>query len=383
MKNWKVVFILAVQTLALSAITILCVVPFSCRVSEEGIMMVGGDYLSPVLEEVTVLDEKNVQMNFSEKIKMKSYAVSEQIKEVSDSSEHSQTTDLSPALKAAAGGFGKVDTDCQLSENGCSLTFSALDKYEVGKAYEILGVVEDKAGNSLTFCVPFNGYNSCIPKLIMTEVQPKYKKYKEEYRCEYVEFLALTKGNLSGLELYSGADGEAKKYTFPPLELEAGEVFLVHLRNAGNGAVTEEENLNASTAYHSAKNVRDIWSSNDKARLSDSADIIVIRNSVDGTILDAIMYAPEDATEWGKGISQLAEELSETGIYESSQICDAEVNAGLGSSAQYSFCRNDAAELQERAVAGDYQEGGLYSDAFPVKRSSETWSVKKVNPGTL
>lgn len=383
MKTWKYLCILIVQTLLLTFLTILCVVPLSCRVSEEGIMLLGGDYVSPVLEEVNVLDEKRVCMSFSEKIKIKSFVVSEKIKEISDSSEHSQTIELSPALKAAAGGYGKVGTECSLSEDGCKVTFSASDRYEVGKDYEIFGVVEDKAGNSLIFCVPFCGYNSRLPRLVMTELQPKYKKYKEEYRCEYVELLALTSGNLSGLELYSGADGDAKKYDFPALELEAGQLLLLHLRNAGKGAVTEEENLNESTAAHSAKNVRDIWSSNDKARLSDSADIIVIRNSVDGSILDAIMYAPEDASEWGKGTLLLADQVLESGIYESVEVCDVEVNAGLGSSAQYSFSRTDAQELQEQAKAGDFMEGGASFEAYPVKRTSETWTVKKVNPGIL
>lgn len=383
MKRWKYLCILILQTLLLTLITILCVVPLSCRVSEEGIMLLGGDFISPVLEEVTVVDEKTVAMTFSEKVKMKSFVVSEQIKEISDSSEHSQTSELSPALKAAAGAYGKVEAECQTSEDGCRLTFSALENYEVGRAYEIFGVVEDRAGNSLSFCVPFCGYNSRLPKLVMTEVQPKYKKYKEEYRCEYVELLALTGGNLSGLELYSGADGDAKKYTFPALELSAGQVILVHLRNAGAGAVTEEDNLNESTAYHSAKNVRDIWSSNDKARLSDSADIIVIRNSIDESILDAIMYAPEDATEWGKGLGLLADQVLESGIYDSVQVCDVEVNAGLGSSAQYSFCRSDAQELQQRAMAGEFSEGGESFEAYPVKRGPDTWAVKKVNPGSL
>lgn len=381
MKKWTAVLILLAQTVLLTFITLLCVLPFSCRISEEGVIFVGGDYVGPVLEDVNVLDERTVKMNFSEKIKMKSFVVSEQIKDISDSSEDSETVELSSALKAAAGGYGKVESECTVSEDGCILTFSAQDKYEVGKAYEIFGTVEDKAGNSLTFCVPFRGYNSCIPRLVMTEVQPKYKKYKEDvYRCEFVEFLALTEGNLSGLELMSAADGEAKKYVFPPVAVSAGEVFIVHLRKTGSGCINEEEDFNASTAPHSGSNVRDIWAENDKARLSDNSDIIVLRNGVDGEILDAFMYATEDATEWGKGLPAMAEKVYECGIYESISVCDVEINSGLGSSAQNSFCRNDAQDLQRRAVAGEFS---MESTEYPVKRTTETWSVKKVNPGTL
>lgn len=380
MKRWKTVFILLIQTLLLSALTLLCVVPFSCRVSEEGIILLGGDYEAPLLEEVNVLDERTVKISFSEKIKMKSYVVSEQIKGLSDSYEHSQTKELSPALKAAGGAYGKVESDYSVSEDGCIISFCAGDKYEVGKAYEIFGVVEDKAGNTLTFCVPFSGYNSRIPKLVLTEIQPRYKKYKEEYRCEFVEILALTEGNLSGLEIFSAADGDAKKFQLPPLEVKAGEVFVVHLRDGKSGAVTEEENLNESKAAHSAKNVRDIWSSNDKSRLGESNDVILIRNTVNTSILDGLMYALEDAVEWPKSMDQFAEELVAAGIYDSSDISDVEKNSGLGSSAQNSFTRTDALVLQQLALAGSF--AGDEVD-YPVHRNEESWVVKKAGPGSL
>ena len=92
MKNWRTVLILLVQTIMLSSITLFCVLPFSCRVSEEGIVFVGGDYTAPSLEDVIVLDERTVNINFSEKIKMKSFVVSEKIEEISDSFDHSQTS---------------------------------------------------------------------------------------------------------------------------------------------------------------------------------------------------------------------------------------------------------------------------------------------------
>ena len=374
-------FILLIQTVVLVSVTVLCVVPVSCKVSEEGILFVGGDYVSPVLENVCVLDEKTVEMYFSERVNLKSFVVSERIPEVSDSSEHSETLELSPSIRAAAGEYGKIAADFSVSEDGCVITYSALENYEIGKDYEIFGTVEDKAGNSLTFCVPFTGFNSHLPKLVMTEVQNKYKKYKEDaYRCEFVELLALTSGNLSGLELVSAVDGESKKYVFPPLAVEAGEVFIVHLRSAGSGCVTEDEDLNESTAPHSGKNVRDLWADNSKARLSDNSDIIVIRNSVDGSLLDAFMYAVEGAPEWEKNLLAMAIQVADSGIYEDISVSEVELNTGLGSVAQKSFCREDAKELQTRALAGEFSED---TAEYPVKRLPENWTVKNVSPGTL
>lgn len=376
-KKWSVLFILFAQTAVLSAVTILCVLPMSCKLSEEGIVFVGGDYISPILEDVSVLDEKTVLVRFSEKIRLKSYVVSEQKKELSDSAEHSLTLELSPALKAAGGGYGKVDADYAISEDGHTITYSAKESFVVGRDYEIFGTVEDKAGNSLTFCVPFCGFNSHLPKLIMTEVQVKYKKQKEDScRCEFVEFLALSDGNLSGLELVNAADGEGKKYVFPADEVKAGDIFIVHLRSAGSGCITENEDLNASTAPHSGKNVRDIWSENTKARLNDNSDILVIRNSVDGSILDAFMYTSEDVVEWGKNMTALAEEVLESGIYESIDVTEVEVNSGLGSVAAKSFCRGDAKEIRTKVLAKEEIE-------YPVKRKAENWVIKTATPGTL
>ena len=99
MKKWGSLVILLVQTVFLVGITVFCVVPVSCKVSEEGILFVGGDYVSPVLEDVTVIDDKTVQISFSEKIRLVNFVVSEQIEDISDSSEHSETIELSPAHK--------------------------------------------------------------------------------------------------------------------------------------------------------------------------------------------------------------------------------------------------------------------------------------------
>lgn len=381
MKKWGSIVILCMQTVFLVGVTLFCVIPVSCKVSEEGILFTGGDYVTPVLEEVNVIDEKTVQINFSEKIRLINFVVSERIEEISDSSEHSDTIELSPSIKAATGGYGKVDAECSVSEDGCILTCSAIDSYEIGRDYEIFGTVEDKAGNTLTFCVPFTGYNSRLPKLVMTEVQIKYKKYKEDaFRCEFVELLALTPGNLSGLELVSAADGESKKYVFPPFSVEAGEVFIVHLRSMGSGCVTEEDNLNASTALYSGKNVRDLWADNSKSRLSDNSDIVIIRNGIDGRIFDAFMYAVEDTAEWGKNLAVMADEVLASGIYEDVSVSEVELNSGLGTVAAKSFCRGDAKELCERALAGEFSDENA---EYPVKRIPENWTVKNVNPGTL
>ena len=393
------VIILAVQVILLTAITLFCVMPFSCRLTEEGIVFVGGDYTAPVIETVEVLDERTVQMNFSEGINITSVIVSKMIEELSDSMEHSRDENLSPAIAAAGGEYGTINTTVQISEDSTSVKFIMEKDCEIGQRYEIYGVVEDKTGNTLSFCVPFTGYNSHVPKLIMTELLVKYgtgtKNKQTVYRNEFVELLALTDGNLAGLEIVSGSDGESKKYVIPPTEVCAGEIVLVHLRCAGEGCVSETENLNEATAPHSRNGVRDIWSENEGACLNDKTDVIILRNGTGeasgdstGEILDAFMYAADDAVDWKNGPKTLAEKACAAGIYETADISEAISSKGV--SPLQSFQRKNAAQLKAAAMAAMAESasatsaaGANWSGEFPVLNNAEYWEISEATPGVL
>lgn len=362
MKKYSVVLVLMAQVVVLTLLTLFMVVPVSCKLTEEGIRFTGGDYLAPVIDSVEVIDDHTVQMCFSEKVKLSSVVVSKVVKDISDSMEHSATIELSPAIAAAGGQYGKIETETELSEDGQTVTYNLKEACVVGESYEIFGVVEDNTGNSLTFCVPFVGFNSRVPDLIMTEVQIKYSKSKGEF----VEFLALKAGNLGGLELLSGIDGETKKYEFPPIEVAAGEIFLVHLRTVDEDCVNEiDDNLNAATAPYSTDGKRDLWSENTVARFNDSTDVIILRSG--NLILDAFMYAAEDAVEWKKGAAEFAQAVMEAGIYETDNI--REVTSSKGSSYAKSFQRVNIPELD--------------SYEYPVKVNADSWKLKAVTNGSL
>jgi hypothetical protein len=298
------------------------------------------------------------------------------IKNVSDSMDHSDTIEASPALLSAGGKNGSIETETEVSDDGLTVTFNLQTDCEIGENYELFGLAEDITGNSLTFCIPFVGFNSRVPELIMTELQIKFtgkSGKKEVNRGEYVEFLVLKAGNLGGLELASGMDGEAKKYCFPPVDVEAGEVFLVHLRTAGEGCVDERENLNEATAAHSADGVLDLWAENTEARFNDGADVILLRNSA-GDILDAFMYADEKTLEWKKGAVTFAGQAVAAGIYDGEEVSEAVVNKSTTS--LKSFTRLDAQAMQDAVKAGE-----KYS--YPVKNKKSLWKVESVSPGLL
>ena len=50
-------------------------------------------------------------------------------------------------------------------------------------------------------------------------------------------------------------------------------------------------------------NARDLWDKNTRARLGDAADIIILQNGADDSILDAVAYAPSDAPDWEAAVT--------------------------------------------------------------------------------
>lgn len=377
-------FVVMLQALMIAGITIFAVAPVSCKLTPEGIHVSGGDFSAPELLKVTVIDEKTVELDFSEAVTVKTAVVSPYLEDISDSSEHSKTEDASKALRAAGGDFGKIVVSTSCKNEGKSVLFNFAQPSEIGKQYEIFGVLEDFNGNSLTFTVGFTGYNPELPDLIMTEVQFKYEKASlargVEYRCEFVEFLALSDGNLAGLRLESAADGEGKSYDFPNLKVKKGEVFTVHLRTGGDPEKCTNEDaddLNLSTERFSCNGIRDLWSSNTSARLNDSADVLFLLNKSTGKILDGLIYRNSSTNELKPELQQAVLKLEQAGIYTSASIENAAVtDKNLKASATKSLQRKSAKEIQD-ALMGNQKIN------MPVVSESGTWEIKAVTAGIL
>lgn len=385
MTKAKRIITVATETIILTGIVLFSVFPFSCRISQEGIQVIGGDYESPVLENITVINDKTMQISFSEAVKLSNVVVSPVLEGISNSEKHSRTENLSPALAAAGGANGVLDAKIDCSEDGKRFTFHFEQNTQVGKAYEVFGVVHDNIGNSLTFCAPFTGYNNRIPQVIMTEAQIKYTKAVLKtgtvYRSEFIELLALTDGNLAGIEFVSASDGETKVYCMPPVEVKRGQIFILHLRTAGEGCIDESGtgeqgivDFNAAFAEYSASGVMDLWSDNTVARLNDSADVLFLRNSVDGSIIDALMYATDDITEWKPAIAEYASMVEQAGIYDSEDISNS--CSCAGTSPKKSLQRVGALEIYEIVAAGGEVD-------FPIAVTPDSWTVAECTPGRL
>ncbi len=378
-KEIKSALICLLQGSLIAGLVLLAVIPFSCTLTEAGIQIIGGDYTAPVFEKLTVIDNQTVQCDFSEPVKLTCLVVSPFIAGVSDSAKVSYVEELAPSLAAAGGEFGSIDVTVQSDESGKSFTLLMAQETTIGKTYEVYGTVEDEIGNSLTFCVPFTGYNSQVPRVILTELQIKYGKGSSGgqtiYRGEYAEFLALEDGNLAGLVLEGASDGHSKDYEFPAIDVKKGEVFLLHLRTVGEGCVNEiEEDLNLATAPHSAEGIRDLWSENTTARFNDSSDVIILRDTVNDIILDAVMYAAADAVEWKSAVEEYALEAEASGVYASSLISSATCSKGL--TTLKSLTRTDASDILSLV------EGGPEYD-FPFMVDEASWTISPCSPGAI
>lgn len=355
--------VVALETCFITGVTLLSAANVSCKISEEGIKLLKGDYESPVLQDYRVEDSRNISLSFSEKVALSSCVVS---------------------LLPEEGMEPKV-MECEnisYNEERTRINVSFFDEMILGKKYELYGVVKDSNGNSLSFAIPFTGFNGRVPKLVMTEIQAKSvssqtskEKASGIYRNEYIEFLCLSDGNLSGLEIISGYDGESKKYEFPVLEVHGGEVFVVHLRKRGNGCESEEgDNLNLASASYCTSGIRDLWGTEEGTVLGNKTDVIVVKNQANGQIMDAAFYRESGTENWSKDMETYAVQAFENGLYEGFEVSFASVTDGITDTK--TLHRTHSLRLLE-----NYRNG--LDISYPLVSDENTWVVGTSSPGSL
>lgn len=278
---WSKIIVPVAQVAVIVSLVLAFVCPVSCRMSdsesESDVHISEGDYAAPVLSSYVLTGEKNIRLVFSKKVSVAHLS-------------------LTPAVEIDSVSYGNPD-----DEQCCAdVVFSSA--LEIGCAYALYGEATDDSGNSLTFSVPFTGYNAEVPGIEIVRMRIKYQGERNgdgKFYNEFVEVRALTDGNLAGLELFSVSDGECKKYVFPAVRVTKGEIVAVHMRSAGSGCIDElTDDLNLSSAFDSVDGVRDLWSENTTSCLNDSTDIVVLRNSFDGSLVDIVPYAKTGTAQW-------------------------------------------------------------------------------------
>lgn len=385
MKNTKLKEMLLVlgEALLIAGITIAAVMPVSCKITEQGIKLVGGDYVPPVLNNFLVENENTVSLTFSEKVEITGYVVAIATDDLFGSEEHSSTIDLSPALERVSGVYGSVPCQLVYNEEEAQVQFLLEQQMEIGQLYQLYAQVRDSVGNTLTLALPFTGFNSRVPQLMITEIQTesvsqnKTEKNNGTYRNEFVELLVLKSGNLAGLELCSGYDGETKKYVFPAIEVTAGEIFIVHMRNRGNGCISEEgEDLTLATSSYTSPQIRDLWTDIESTTLGNKTDIIIVRNRSDNRVIDAAMFRASSVEAWTKTMLDYSLLLDEACIYDSGNIENAFIADSLTTTK--TLHRTDASTYQKSLL-----ENPSLSLDFPIPSSPDLWTISDPSPGLL
>lgn len=336
------------------------VCPMSCRSSVENLELLSGDFSVPKITKFCATSSNSARIDFSREVELKN-------------------TEL--FLLDEVSTLGNVE--CKYEENTVLLEFQ--NETAIGIDYKIEGMAFDSAGNSLTFSVPFKGFNSNPAKVIITELRNAYgtrtiKETKERvHRSEFVELYVLKEGNLSGLEIISAANGDKTKFILPAIEVKKGDYVTLHMRTIvaegldGEGMFNElENNLKLSTHEDSCDTARDLWSECTKKPFA-ASDIVVLRNSNTSEILDAVVFAKSDCTEWKKGISDFASIVSESGVWQDGASVENAV-----------CCDNVTPTATTRSLSRQNLKEAIaaYKNGQPIVNGKDCWIVAKTaTPG--
>jgi hypothetical protein len=333
----------------------------------EGIQMLSGDYTAPVLMSCTVTGSRTIQLLFSKKITITNAVITSE----AVSSEENIPDSTESLFESAAFPADARTLSASYSDDGVCVVFTSDSVLETGLSYYLYGETEDAAGNTLTFCIPFTGYNDHIPVLVIAGIQPRYKKNDETYRCEFVELYVVKSGNIAGLQIVSAADGADTAYTMPAAEVTAGEFIIVHLRSMGDDCVSETaESLSGAAGTYTSPAALDLWAENKKSRLNDTADVVMVQNPDDGRLLDAVLYMSyKKEMEESDAFRSAAARVVAAGIWENSDK-PASIDS-LTTTASAMLIRTDG-DILKSAAAGDKEIPSVF------RSSAENWTVIKI-----
>ena len=159
----------------------------------------------------------------------------------------------------------------------------------IGMPFILRGSVSDTKHSVLDFALPFEGANTRPAKLRITEIRPLYSS---KPKSEFIEFIVMESGNLSGITITNVGDKQNLHYCFPAAEVSAGETVVYHWRSVEEGIRDETTTKIISGGAQSCPTARDFWGPYTSLPKR-NANVILIKAAVDGDIQDAILYCTE------------------------------------------------------------------------------------------
>ncbi len=251
-------------------------------------------------------------------------------------------------LDASAASEGGQDLGARWAEGEtASVEFSLSSALPAGGRGLIEGTVADGAGSTLSFTVPFTGYNERPAVLRINEVRFDYSKPK----VEFVEFLVLRGGNLGGITIENYRNAARPVTELPPCEVSAGDFVVWHLRSVEEGLVTELGAVDVSAGTDSNPQARDIWDDQTSAPLK-GTNALLLRERRGGALQDALLAAETAFADWpSDAVSAAAREAETAGLWPGSSLGSAvntdgtsptrtlgRISAGEGGAGEWAVC---------------------------------------------
>lgn len=184
-----------------------------------------------------------------------------------------------------------VDTgaDTQKTDGYTAFSLKPAMAIGIGEAFFLRGSVSDTAHGVLDFALPFEGANTRPARLQITEIRPLYSS---KPKSEFIEFVVMEGGNLSGITITNVGDKQSPHYTFPSAEVRQGEVIVYHWRSVEDGICDELTAKITSGGTQACPAARDFWGPYTSLPKR-NANVILVKTSVAGGVQDALLYCTE------------------------------------------------------------------------------------------
>ncbi len=314
------------SALAIVGGVLLCIYHSSCQMTGRGISILDEEE-PPEIRGVEVTSDTSIRLEFSKAVTVESASVSS----LEDGSEAS--------LEAAAN--NPVPAYADITDGGNTVIFRFRQATKTGGRYQLFSEIKDARGDTLTFALPFYGYNGSIPACAITEVQPKkagaLKSRNLHPESPYIVLKTLEDGNLSGLELYCAQN--ERHYALPAVDVKGGETLVLHLDHTENeeDCVSETgSDLGLAKTGRSSSVTRDLFFATEGTCLGGTNEVIFLLDRNTNKVKDALTYfkASESGKDKGRvtwNFSSLIQRAIDDGAWSGEASAEYAVNLkGLG-----------------------------------------------------
>ena len=246
--------------LAVSGILMSSVSCLSCGPVSDLRDFSGTDLFPPVISGIYAADCRTVELSFNEAVEI----------------------DGTPQLTPEAGRLS-------VSEEEKKIIISMSADQTAGVKYTLSGSVRDRTGNSMSFLMPFYGFNPDIPGILINELTTQ----GSSTHPDVVELYVTEAGNLAGVQLLEGtSDYPEQGICFPSCRVEKDEYILIHFKPQGIEEELDEsgDSVTVSGGIDSSAEARDFWIEGGSG-LSGNNGVIAVYSAPGGSLIDGLLYS--------------------------------------------------------------------------------------------